>query len=151
MFNFEEYEKQCEVIRNTNEKYLQMFEEDLQQEKLKRSTINRHLRNADFYLNVFLLREDSHTMHDGVIMLDLYLGDFFIRKCAWSTPGTIKSNAASIKRFYKCMMEHGEISFADFDFLCSEIKELMPEWQSLCAQYNDPDEENPFIDGWGWL
>lgn len=150
MFNFEEYEKQCEGIRNTNEKYLQMFEEDMQG-KLKPVTINRHLRNVDFYLNVFLLRETPHTMQDGVLMLDSYLGDFFIRKCGWSTPGTIKSTAASIKKFYKCMLEHKEISFADFDFLNSEIKDLTPEWQSLCAQYNDPDEENPFLADWGWL
>ncbi len=32
-----------------------------------------------------------------------FLGEFFIRKCMWSTPGTIKRTAASIKKFYKFM------------------------------------------------
>ena len=54
----------------------------------------------------------------------------------WSTPGTIKSTAASIKKFYKCMLEHGKIEKADYEFLCREIKEGMPIWQEDCAVYN---------------
>ena len=62
----------------------------------------------------------------------------------WSTPSTIKSTAASIKKFYKCMMEHGFIKKSDYDDLCDEIKENMEFWQEDCAAYNDPDADNPF-------
>ena len=48
-------------------------------------------------------------MEEGISMLDEYLGNFFIRKCMWSTPANIKTNATSIKKFYKCMLEHGKI------------------------------------------
>ena len=83
-------------------------------------------------------------MNEGVGMTDMFLGDFFIRKCMWSTPSTIESTAVSIKKFYKCMMDHGKIEKRDYDFLCSEIKENMERWQEDCALFNDPDEPNPF-------
>lgn len=83
-------------------------------------------------------------MNDGTGMLDMFLGYFFIRKCMWSTPGTIKSTAASIKKFYKCMVEHGKVDVSDYEYLCSEIKENMDQWQTDCAIYNDPDAPSPF-------
>lgn len=142
---YEEYdEKDCEKIRATNEKYLDIFEKDLTDAGLSIKTINSHLSNAYFYINEFLLREDAHPMEDGVGMIDMFLGDFFIRKCMWSTPATIKSNATSIKKFYKCMLEHGKIQRNEYDYLCSEIKEGMPQWQADCEQFNDPFAPNPF-------
>ena len=35
-------------------------------------------------------------MEEGLNMLDDYLGDFYIRKCLWSTPGNIKSTARQV-------------------------------------------------------
>ena len=73
-----------------------------------------------------------------------FFGDFFIRKCMWSTPASIKSTAASLKKFYKCMLQHGYIDKESYDYLCFDIKENMEDWQEECAIYNDPDEPNPF-------
>ena len=53
------------------------------------------------------------TMEEGVTMLGDFLGDFFIRKCMWSTPATVKTTATSLKKFYKCMAEHGKIEKKD--------------------------------------
>ena len=83
-------------------------------------------------------------MDEGVYMIDMFLGYFFIRKCMWSTPASIKSTAASIKKFYKCMLDHGKIEKEDYNSLCSEIKEGMSDWQADCAQFNDPDAPSPF-------
>lgn len=77
-------------------------------------------------------------------MIDMFLGYFFIRKCMWSTPSTIRSNAASLKKFYKCMLEIGKIEKEDYDYMCEDIKERMPDWIDDCEQYNDPDALNPF-------
>ena len=84
-------------------------------------------------------------MEEGLNMLDDYLGDFYIRKCLWSTPGNIKSTAASIKKFYKSMLAHGEIDKAGYHDLCSLIKDSMEVWQTDCAIYNDPESLNPFF------
>ena len=83
-------------------------------------------------------------MDYGIAKIDSFLGDFFIRKCMWSTPENIKSTAASIKKFYKCMMDCGIVKKSNYEFLCSEIKDGMKTWQADCAIYNDPEQPNPF-------
>ncbi|HBZ02642.1 MAG TPA: recombinase [Lachnospiraceae bacterium] len=140
--DWEEYELKCEEIRKENEKYLELFLGDLQ--GLSSKTITNHLNNVDFYINEFLLRNDTLTIKEGVYELDDFLGYFFIRKCMWSTPGSIKTTAASIKKFYKSMFEHGIVEKTDYDYVCNEIKENMDHWMSDCAQFNDPDQDNPF-------
>jgi hypothetical protein len=84
-------------------------------------------------------------MEEGISMLDEYLGNFFIRKCMWSPPANIKTNAASIKKFYKCMLDHEKIEKEDYEILCSCIKDSMEIWQYDCTVYNDPDSPNPFF------
>ena len=101
MFDYEEYERECDKIRQTNEELLALFEEELQDSGLSAKTVRRHLSNAEFYINEYLLREEPRPMEDGITELDMFLGFFFIRKCMWSTPGTIKSTAASLKKAYK--------------------------------------------------
>lgn len=108
-------------------------------------TISRHISNVSFYINEYLLREDARPMTDGVTEIDLFLGNFFIRKCMWSTPATIKSTAASIRKFYKSMLGHEKIRKADYDELCSVIKDEMETWQADCEAFNDPDSVNPFL------
>lgn len=144
MFDFEKYEAACKAIRTANNEFLGLFEKDLVLAGLSPKTIRTHLSNVDFYINEYLLREDACPMGDGVGMIDDFLGNFFIRKCMWSTPSTIKSTAASIKKFYKCMLDHGNIKKKEYDYLCSEIKEGMEQWQADCAAFNDPDADNPF-------
>ena len=140
--DWEEYEKRCDEIREENSRYLEMFSEDIM--GLSPKTIRTHLDNVDFYINEYLLREDALSMEQGITYIDSYLGYFFIRKCMWSTPSTIKSNAASIKKFYKCMMEHGFVQKEEYSALCLTVKENMEQWQEDCTIYNDPDADDPF-------
>lgn len=141
--DFEEYEEKCKLIKQENESLLEMFEKDL--EGLNQKTINRHLTNVDFYINTYLLREDAYDFTHGIWDIDDYLGYFFLRKCMWSTPGNIKSTAASIKKFYQCMLKQEMIQKADYEYLCETIKDNMWKWQSDCEMYNDPDAESPFM------
>ena len=141
--DFEEYEEKCKLIKQENESLLEMFEKDL--EGLNQKTINRHLTNVDFYINTYLLSEDAYDFTHGIWDIDDYLGYFFIRKCMWSTPGNIKSTAASIKKFYQCMLKQEMIQKADYEYLCETIKDNMWKWQSDCEMYNDPDAESPFM------
>ncbi|MDO4293516.1 MAG: hypothetical protein Q4C65_09865 [Eubacteriales bacterium] len=142
--DFDDHSKTYDEIRTKNDEYLELFEQDLIAKEQKGITIKRHLSNVDFYINTFLLNEEPLTIEYGVSMIDSFLGEFFIRKCMWSTPKSIKSMATSIKKFYKCMMEHGIVSKEDYAFLCNEIKNGMETWQTDCAIYNDPDQPNPF-------
>ena len=69
MFDHEEYEKKCEVIRAANKELLDIFEKALIASGLSAKTIDRHLSNVDFYINVYLLRAEPHPMEDGVGMI----------------------------------------------------------------------------------
>lgn len=142
--DYDQYLEECKKVKERNYLLLDLFKEDLIQSGLKDKTISRHLSNVDFYINEFLLYYDAYPMEEGLNMLDDYLGSFYIRKCLWSTPGNIKSTAASIKKFYKSMVDHGEIDKEDYYDLCSLIKDSMDIWQMDCAIYNDPESPNPF-------
>ena len=126
------------AIREKNNQYLEIFEEDLKTANLKQKTINNHLANVDFYINTYLLNYEPLEMAAGCgNEIQFFLGDFFIRKAMWSTPASIKSTAASIKKFYKSMMNHGYVDKESYSILCDDIKENMSEWQAECEAYND--------------
>lgn len=130
-----------EQIIADNEKYLGQFEADLMNSGLKENTIGRHLGNADLFINEWLAAHEGCVMADGPMEIGHFLGDWFIRRCMWSTPGNIKTTATSIKKFYKSMLDHGNIAQLDYELLLQTIKTEMPDWQRKCALYNDPYNE----------
>lgn len=142
--DFEYSDKWNEQVRHANEEALQLFKEDLVSSGLAAKTISRHLMNADLFINRFLLDYEGLTFEEGIAAIDSFMGSFFIRKCMWSTPASIKSTSISIRKFYKCMLDHEKIVKDDYSFLCSIIKESIEEWQYTCELYNDPDKSNPF-------
>lgn len=143
--NYDIYLKKCEDIKKTNNALLEFFYNDLKKAGLTEKTINRHIFNVDFYINEYLIRTDTLTMESGITMIDDFLGNFFIRKCMWSTPAKVSATATSIKKFYKCMLDHEKIAKQDYELLCAIIKDSIDIWQENCAIYNDPDAPNPFF------
>ena len=82
----------------------------------------------DFYINHYLNYYAPHDVKAGCYSIDGFLGNFFIRKALWSSCTQIKSTAASIKKFYACMLEQGIVKKEDYAYLCEDIKEGMEEW-----------------------
>lgn len=140
--DYGEYEKLCKQQEEKNEEYLRIFENDLIQSGLTQRTISKHLSNVYFYINEYLTRYEPLGMEDGCgDKIHSFLGDFFIVKCVWSTPGTIKATASSIKKFYKSMSEGGYISKLAYKDLCDIIKENMGIWQDECEAYNNSSND----------
>jgi len=54
-------------------------------------------------------------------------------------PASIKTTAASLKKFYRCMREGGHIDADDYEEVKWTIKEFMPDWQDQCESYNNGD------------
>ena len=121
--------------------YLEEFEAWLQASGLKEKTIQGHLDNVSFYLDTYLPQMSAQGIEDSWSYVDDFLGYFFIRKCAWSTPATIRQNAASLKKFYKCMLEKGHVSQEDYDELLATIKEGMSDWVAECEDFNNPGDD----------
>lgn len=130
--------QECEKIRLINATYIGMFNKDLQAYGLKAKTIEKHCNNLNFYLNVYLLREGAITMESGTEYeyLNGFLGDFFIRKCMWSSPGTLKGTSTSIKKFYKSMLTRQHIRNENYYEMMETIKESFERWILECSQFN---------------
>lgn len=140
---YSKFEQECVRIRQENAELMELFLEDLQ--GLTPKTIERHCLNVNFYINDFLLHMEANDFTCGISMINEFLGDYFIRKCMWSTPATIKSTTASIKKFYKSMLKHGKIQKAEYDSLCETIKEFVEVWQEECEQYNSGVDDSWMI------
>lgn len=143
-FDYEEYLKLCDKKREENQKYLDLFECELNKQGLKDRTIRRQVNDIDFYINEYLLREDIMPMEKGCLYADMFLGFFFIRKCMWSSPEGIRKYITALKKFYKCMLNNGHIEQSDYDCLLDDINDNKEEWIRYCEQYNDPNCEDPF-------
>ena len=56
----------------------------------------------------------------------------------WASASSIKSNPASLKKFYTFLHERGLVDKDDLDYLKESIKEEMPEWLATLERYDDP-------------
>ena len=139
MDSYEQYEQDCERIREENEKILDDFEKWLSDKKLSPKTVANHRNNVDFYINTFLLHEEAIEASDGVFDINRFLGFWFIKKAMWASKSSIKSNATSIKKFYEFMLEKGNIDEEAYKELKEEIKNNMQEWLDTMDRYDDPE------------
>ena len=137
-------EKTLEMYHKENCELILLYKEELERSGLSDKTITRHISNIEHYLNRYIVDYCGERFNKGIEYIGEYLGNFFIRKCMWSTPQQIGSTATSIKKFYKCMLNNGKISEDDYEMLCSEISFGLDEWKEDCAIYNDPTQPMPF-------
>jgi len=125
---FKKYEQACARIKENNAELLTDFEQWLVQKGLGKKSVKEHVKNADFYINTYLLYEEAIPAKEGAWRISCFLGDWFIRKALWSSRTSIKENAASLKKFYTFMREREEIDTLDLQELKEAIKEEMDEW-----------------------
>ena len=75
-------------------------------------------------------------MEEGCFTLEEFF-QFFIHKCMWSMPSSVRSMGASLKKFYKCMLENEKIKKESYDFFIAEIKENISDLAEECDDWND--------------
>ena len=140
--DYEVYEKECKVIREINKTYLAGFEKWLKNKGLAEKTINKHVFNIDVYINNFLLYYDALDVRRGCHEIYSYLGDWFIRKTMWSSCSSIKSTAASMKKFYAFLLENNVVEEKDYITVIETIKDEMPEWLDEMKRYDEMSAED---------
>ena len=138
MDDYEQYEADCEKIRDANGSLLNQFSEWLEASGLSKKTMRNHCGNIDLYINDFLLYEEAIEAKDGVDEVGMFLGYWFIRKATWASQSSIKSNATSLKKFYTFMNEQGLVEKDALTELKERIKEDMPDWLATLRRYDDP-------------
>ncbi len=137
MDDYQRYQADCERIRQENSKLLKHFAIWLQEKQLSESTISNHVNNIDFFVNEFLLYEEAIEAKNGVSQIGMFLGYWFIRKALWSSVSQIKSNTASLKKFYTFMFEKGYIQKDSLNNMNAIIKEEMPDWIATMKRYDE--------------
>jgi len=135
MEDYEKLEIECEKERVKNKKLLEEFSNWLKESGLTKKTINRHINNVNFYINEYLLNYDLTEAKDGIDEIDMFIGDWFIRKAMWSSRAEIKANATSLKKFYTFMNEKGLVEDIELKELKIAIKMGMPEWLKAMEEY----------------
>jgi site-specific recombinase XerD len=131
------HEMKQHEIQKANEKHLAGFEKWLKGKGLSQKTINTHTSNVDFYINDYLCYYDALDVSHGCYDIAGFLGDWFIRKAMWASRAQIKSNAASIKKFYSYLLEENVVEKEDYDELCDTVKNDMQEWLERISRYDD--------------
>ena len=124
-----------EEIEKQHEELLRIFLEDISH--LSDKTIRKHIDNVAFFINDYLVYYNGANYEEVNEEIDSFFSDFFIRKCMWSTPNSTKETAASLKKFYKSMMDHGKFEKEEYKLLCDTIKEEMENRQQICNDYNN--------------
>lgn len=57
----------------------------------------------------------------------------------WSSVSSIKQNIASLKKFYKFLLEKGDINIKQFNELKQIIKAEQKDWLETMKRFDNPD------------
>lgn len=111
-----------DILHQQNSSYLHLFESDLH--GLAPKTIKRHLQNMDFFLNTYLVFDESNplSMQDGVNSIDGFLG-YFLEEKTYFTDSTKRSFVASLRKFYKSMVAHGKITPEQYEDVVESLRD----------------------------
>ena len=100
----EDYQK----LETENQKLLELFKQWLKAQNLSSKTIRNHLFNAELFINEYLIYHQLVNPIEGISFIEDFMEDFFVRKCMWSNASSVKSTAASLKKFYQCLAHNGK-------------------------------------------
>ncbi len=72
MDEYEKWQKDCKRIKQQNAILLYQFADALKEQGLKKKTIDKHVKNIDFYINHFLLYEDATEPENGLFSVSMF-------------------------------------------------------------------------------
>lgn len=120
-----DYDKEFDKVRKRNREILEIFNKDLS--SLSDKTRKDHINNASLFLEDFFYREGLENVTEAAAYIPSFFS-FFIDKCAWAAPSSVKSLAGSMKKFYKSMEKNGLVGKKECDLVLETIKENLDEW-----------------------
>lgn len=135
-------------IMDKNDSFLKEFCEDLIKSGLKENTISGHYANTSLYLD-WLACIISKPMQEGLHEIDNFMGDPHFLGLVWPSPDKIKKIAASLKKFYKSMLNRSHISESGYREFLKTVKEKLPAWQRTARELSSLDPyDGDEIDFW---
>lgn len=105
-----DYDRRCEAIRVANRDLLDAFRSWLGAKGLSDSTVSRHVKYADLYVNHYLLYEEPiKTPAQGASGCGMFLDYWFPRKVS-EREGALASGAVALRKLYQFLHERDEIT-----------------------------------------
>lgn len=133
----ENIELKIEENQKRNKKFIKEFEEWLKEKSLSEKTTSKHISNVDIFINDYLNYYDIESAEEGIYSVYSFLNGWFIEKCMWATPYTIKETAASIKKFYSYMSEKGYVKKEEYESLCKILKDNMDKILDTLEEFDN--------------
>ena len=131
-----------EELPEENREVLALFEKDLREAGLSPDTVSRHLENTDLFLNEFVWGWEEAGMKEGVDLIENFFMDFFIGGWLWASPTSLRSTAASIKKFYKSMLDHKKISAEEYRKAADTIQSGKETWLEELRRLEEEEDDD---------
>ena len=133
-------EKYNECIKKNNA-IIEQFQQSLENQKLSAKTIRTHVDNIEFYLNEYVayFECENYLASGNTFHIGQFLGYYFIHKCMWSTPASIKTYITSLKKFYAFLLSKQLIEKEEYQDIVNYMKEHKDDWIEDCTNFNDPE------------
>ena len=91
---------------------------------------------------VYLWGCEEEHMEDGVARIDSFFMDYFIDQWPWASQTSIRQTAASIKKFYRSMLNHGKVTEKEYQLVEKTIQCRKERW--LEELHRRDEEEDDF-------
>lgn len=111
----EKKKAQTEAARERNAELLRTFKQWLTGKDLSKKTVQRHMDNVTFFADAYMAGDggsiEAPRPADQTATMDVdeFLSDWFLYEAALASVGTVKANIASLKKFYVCLQEMGQM------------------------------------------
>ena len=120
---FEEFDQVADEVRKNNEYLLEAFKDYLAAENLSEKTIKKYASYVDDYINLYLLYSRIITPVSNEGNLTDYLGYWASGKMIWTSLDGLRKSSTSLRKFYKFLVQVGEITEEQFKQVNESIKE----------------------------
>ncbi len=122
----EEGKAQIEAVRERNMELLRTFEQWLTRRGLSAGTARRHLDNVKLFADEYMTEGGSTGVprpadQAEIVDVDEFLSEWFMREVEGASARAVEANITSLKRFYRCLKETGQMSPEKAD----EVLELL--------------------------
>jgi len=136
-------EARAEAARERNAELVHTFEEWLARSGLSARTVQRHVDNVGFFADAYMAGEGGSVEaprpadQAGTMDVDEFLTDWFIREATWVSVGTVKAHIASLKKFYACLKETGQMEAGNADAILELLREDREYYIQMAQDYKD--------------
>lgn len=140
-----EEQAQLAVAEERNDELFDTFEQWLNRQELSAGTIQRHLDNVRFFANGYMAGDGGFAEvprpadQTGVADVDEFLSDWFPYEASWPSVGTLTSAMASLKKFYVCLKETGQIAAGQADEILKLLQSNRSSYIELMREFEEEE------------